>query len=93
MFTSTIGNINTYMALVGMVTAAIGNYYLQQKTNGKTVFLLLRVLISFCLNNGISDNAYYHWQLIRFPSLYLFKDKKGSEIIMMLATFFGNPMH
>ncbi|MFQ9037788.1 hypothetical protein [Hungatella sp.] len=91
MFTSTIGNINTYTALVGMVTAVSAVLFATENKWKKQCFYFASLVISFfALVMGISDNAYLSLAaLFGLLPLYLFKDKKGvKSYLMMLAAFF-----
>ena len=92
MFTSTIGNINTYTALVGMVTAVSAVLFATENKGKKQCFYFASLVISFfALVMGISDNAYLSLAaLFGLLPLYLFKDKKGvKSYLMMLAAFFS----
>ena len=92
MFTSTIGNINTYTALVGMVTAVSAVLFATENKWKKQCFYFASLVISFfALVMGISDNAYLSLAaLFGLLPLYLFKDKKGvKSYLMMLAAFFS----
>ena len=92
MFTSTIGNINTYTALVGMVTAVSAVLFATENKWKKQCFYFASLVISFfALIMGISDNAYLSLAaLFGLLPLYLFKDKKGvKSYLMMLAAFFS----
>ena len=92
MFTSTIGNINTYTALVGMVTAVSAVLFAAENKWKKKCFYFASLVISFfALVMGISDNAYLSLAaLFGLLPLYLFKDKKGvKSYLMMLAAFFS----
>ena len=92
MFTSTIGNINTYTALVGMVTAVSAVLFATENKWKKQCFYFASLVISFfALIMVISYNAYLSLAaLFGLLPLYLFKDKKGvKSYLMMLATFFS----
>lgn len=91
MFTSTIGNINTYTALVGMITAVAAVLFAVEKNWKRGIFYYVCLLISFfALIMGISDNAYLSLAaLFGFLPLYLFNRKEGvKRYLIILATFF-----
>lgn len=91
MFTSTIGNINTYTALVGMVTAVAAVLFASERRWKRMIFYYTCLLISFfALVMGISDNAYLSLAaLFGFLPLYLFNQKEGvRRYIVILASFF-----
>lgn len=92
MFTSTIGNINTYTALVGMITAVAAVLFATEVNWKKQCFYFACVVISFfALIMGMSDNAYLSLgALFGFLPLYLFGTKKGVKAYLLLvATFFS----
>lgn len=92
MFTSTIGNINTYTALVGMVAAVSAVLFATEDKWKKQCFYFAGLVISFfALVMGISDNAYLSLAaLFGFLPLYLFKNKKGvKSYVLILAAFFS----
>ncbi|MCD7964846.1 MAG: O-antigen ligase family protein, partial [Clostridiaceae bacterium] len=90
MFTSTIGNINTYTALVGMVTAVSAVLFAVEDKWKKQSFYFVSLVISFfALVMGISDNAYLSLAaLFGFLPLYLFKNKKGVKSYLLILTAF-----
>lgn len=90
MFTSTIGNINTYTALVGMVTAVSAVLFAAEGRWKKKCLYFVSLIISiFALVMGISDNAYLSLAaLIGFLPLYLFQNKKGVKAYLLIITSF-----
>lgn len=92
MFTSTIGNINTYTALVGMITAVSAVLFATEEKWKKQCFYFICLVISFfALIMGMSDNAYLSLgALFGFLPLYLFGTKRGVKAyLMIIATFFS----
>lgn len=91
-FTSTIGNINTYTAYVGMITAITTVLFSIVQQKKKIILYYLGMVITFfALIMGTSDNAYISLAaLFAFLPLYLFKDNIGiKRYIIILATFFS----
>lgn len=92
MFTATIGNINTYTALVGMVTAVSAVLFATEENWKKQCFYFAGLVISFfALIMGLSDNAYLSLAaLFGFLPLYLFGTKKGiKSYLLIVAAFFS----
>lgn len=91
-FTSTIGNINTYTAYVGIIVAIATVLYTTCKGTKRLIFYYLCMIISFfAIIMGVSDNAYLSLAaLFVFLPLYLFNKKKGiRRYLIVLATFFS----
>ncbi|MFT4104656.1 MAG: O-antigen ligase family protein [Lacrimispora sp.] len=91
-FTSTIGNINTYTAYVGIIAAIATVLFAASVERKKTVFYYLCMIITFfAIIMGASDNAYISLAtLFVFLPLYLFSNKKGIQsYLIVLATFFS----
>lgn len=91
-FTSTIGNINTYTALVGMVVAVAAVLFSIEKVwKRKLYYYICMVIGFFALIMGISDNAYLSLAaLFGLLPLFLFKNKKGiKNYMIIIATFFS----
>ncbi|WP_394523290.1 O-antigen ligase family protein [Lacrimispora sp. JR3] len=91
-FTSTIGNINTYTAYVGIIAAISAVLFSTAKEFRKMLFYFVSMIISFfALIMGVSDNAYLSLgALFAFLPLYLFKDNKGTRrYLTVLASFFS----
>lgn len=92
MFTSTIGNINTYTAYVGILTAIATVLF---STDGNLWNMLWHyfcmVISFFAIIMGVSDNAYLSLgALFGLLPLYLFKNNKGiQKYVIVLATFFS----
>lgn len=92
MFTSTIGNINTYTAFVGMGMAVAAVLFTTEKRRIKQLCYFICLIISFfAIIMGISDNAYLSiGALFAFLPLYLFGNKIGiKRYIMIIASFFS----
>ncbi|MDW2799686.1 O-antigen ligase family protein [Clostridium boliviensis] len=90
-FTSTIGNINTYTAYVGMIAAITTVLFSSVQQKKKLIFYYLGMVITFfALIMGTSDNAYLSLgALFAFLPLYLFNNNVGiKRYIAILATFF-----
>lgn len=90
MFTSTVGNINTYTACVAMVMAVAGVLFASSKGILKNIWYGVCVLISIAaLIIGESDNAYLSLAMFfGFLPLYLFRDRRGfRKYVTLLAMF------
>lgn len=91
-FTSTIGNINTYTAYVGIIVAISTVLFTSVKKLYKILFYYICMVIGFiALLMGVSDNAFLSLgTLFAFLPLYLFRDKNGiKRYIIVIATFFS----
>lgn len=89
-FTSTIGNINTYTAYVGIIAAISTVLFSTEKYFKKMLYYFISMIISFfAIIMGTSDNAYLSLgALFGFLPLFLFKDNKGiKRYIIVIATF------
>lgn len=90
-FTSTIGNINTYTSYVGIIMAISSVLFTTDRTSKSMLWHYVCVVISFlAIIMGVSDNAYLSLgALFAFLPLYLFKSRKGiRRYTILLATFF-----
>lgn len=91
-FTSTIGNINTYTAYVGIIVA-IGTVLFTMSNHIKQVtwYYTCMVIGFFSIIMGTSDNAYLSLgTLFAFLPLVLFKYKGGIfRYLIVLASFFS----
>ncbi len=91
-FTSTIGNINTYTAYVGIITGISTVLFTNEKRLIRIVLYYICMVISFfAIIMGVSDNAFLSLlALFGFLPLFLFKNKVGIQrYFIMLATFFS----
>lgn len=91
-FTSTIGNINTYTSYVGILVAiATVLFATDQKFKNMLWHYLCMVISFFSIIMGVSDNAYLSLGvLFGFLPFYLFKSRKGIQrFVIVLATFFS----
>lgn len=91
MFTSTIGNINTYTAIVGMYTAVSAVLFSFEKAWKRRSFYYASLIITlFALIMGISDNAYLSLAaLFGLLPFCLFNLKEGVKYyIVLLASLF-----
>jgi hypothetical protein len=89
-FTSTIGNINTYTAYVGIIMAISSVLFALNKDVKRSAFYLTSMVISFfAIIMGASDNAYLTLAaLFAILPLYLFNSKSGiQKYLFILATF------
>ena len=90
-YTSTIGNINTY-TIYAAVYLIISMILFTQENNRKKMFWYYgnMIISSFALIMGVSDNAYLSLAaLFGLTPLYLFRSKQGlSRYLISLATFF-----
>lgn len=91
MFTSTIGNINSYTVLVAMYTAVSAVLYATEKNIKKQIFYYLCTVVSlFAVIMGISDNAILSLgALYALLPFYLFGSDNGvRKYLVLLAGFF-----
>lgn len=89
-YTSTIGNINTYTVYVG-VLAAVSMILFSNEENPKRTYWYLGnfVLSIFALIMGTSDNAYLTLAaLFGFAPLYLFRNGRGIRRYFILTAVF-----
>ena len=90
-FTSTIGNINTYTSYVAMVSG-MGTvmFSVEKKTYRRLWYLIAAVISLFALIVGISDNAYLALLvLFGLLPLYLFRNIDGvKRYVLLLAVLF-----
>lgn len=90
-FTSTIGNINTYTAYVGILVAiAAALFATDMKFKSMLWHYLCMVIGFFAIIMGVSDNAYLSLgALFGFLPMYIFKKKDGiKRYFIILASFF-----
>ena len=93
LFTSTIGNINTYTACVALVMAVAGVLFAADSGKFGNIWHGICVTVSFvALVMGVSDNAYLSLAaFFGFLPLYLFRSKKGiQKFFLLLALFFSS---
>ncbi len=91
-FTSTIGNINTYTAYVGIITAIATVLFTKVQKGKRMILYYLCMIISFfAIIMGVSDNAYLSLAaLFGLLPLYLFSNRRGvKRYLVVLATFFS----
>ncbi|CUX40608.1 O-Antigen ligase [Clostridium sp. C105KSO15] len=91
-FTSTIGNINTYTAYVGILVAIATVLYTTDKQFKNMIWHYFCMVIGFfAIIMGVSDNAYLSLgALFGILPLYLFEKNKGiQKYLIVLATFFS----
>lgn len=90
MFTSTLGNINTYTAYVGMVLGVAIALFATSDGRLKTCFYYVAMIIgSFAIVLGTSDNAYLALGAIfAFLPCFLFQSRRGMKrYVIVLASF------
>lgn len=90
-FTSTIGNINTYTSYVAMISGMGTAMFSVEKNTYRRLWYLIVVVISlFALIVGISDNAYLALLvLFGLLPLYLFRNIDGvKRYVLLLAILF-----
>lgn len=90
-FTSTLGNINTYTAYVGIITAIATVLFATEKMIFKMCFYYVCTVIGFfAIIMGVSDNAYLSLAaLFGILPIYLFKNNNGvKKYLTVVATFF-----
>lgn len=91
MFVSFLGNINTYTAFVGMVSAVASVMFAKSEKWSFIIWYYLCMTIAFfALIMGLSDNAYLALAgLFGFLPFYLFRKKSGiKRYLVIVATFF-----
>lgn len=90
-FTSTVGNINTYTAYVGMVMGFSTLMFSVEKEQRKVIWYYVCMVISFmAIIMGCSDNAYLSIGVL-FAGLpfILFANREGiKRYLIILASFF-----
>lgn len=90
-YTSTLGNINTYTAYVAMVLAISVILFALEKNQKKMLWYYINLVVaSFALIMGTSDNAYLSLAvLFGLSPLYLFRTGTGFRRYMIsLSSFF-----
>lgn len=91
-FVSTLGNINSYTAYVGMITGFSGVMYVfsDKKTRAGWYFFCYIVSLA-ALITGISDNAYLSVAALLGvgPVLMLKKEKTMLRYLLLVVTFFS----
>lgn len=90
-YTSTLGNINTYTIYVGAVMVISMMLFTQEKNLKRMLwYYCIMIISSFALIMGTSDNAYLTLAaLFGLSPLYLFKTKQGvGRYLISVATFF-----
>ena len=91
MFTSTIGNINTYTSYLALISGMAVVLFTIEKNIYRRIWYLFNVIVSlFALITGISDNVYLALlALYGLLPLYLFSNIKGvKKYILLLAILF-----
>lgn len=92
MFTSTVGNINTYTAYVGMVMGyAAGMFAVEKKQWKMMVYYVCMIVAFMAIIMGCSDNAYLGIAaLFGLLPFVAFRSREGMKrYLIMLATFFS----
>lgn len=90
-FTSTVGNINTYTAYVALLMGLSAAMFATAKTLVKAIWYYgCMVITFFAIIMGCSDNAYLALgALFGFLPFVLFRSRVGvRRYLMMIATFF-----
>ena len=90
MFTSTMGNINTYTAYVALIMGVATAMFTTAKKPGRAVWYYICMVIAFfAIIMGCSDNAYLALgALFAFLPLALFRSRMGiRRYLLVLATF------
>lgn len=91
-FTSTVGNINTYTAYVALVMGFSGMMFAASKKRRHLVWYYSCMVISFmAIILGCSDNAYLSLAaLFGFAPILLFRRRTGvKRYLVMVASFFS----
>ena len=92
LYTSTLGNINTYTIYVATSMVISTMLFATEKKLPKIIWYYGCMMVaSFALIVGVSDNAYLSLAaLFGLSPLYLFKTKSGvSRYLISIATFFS----
>lgn len=90
-FTSTIGNVNSYAAFAGLSLGVAMTLYAAEKKRIKSILYYISTVVILCaLFMALSDNAYLALAaLFAFLPLYLFKNKRGIyRYSILISTFF-----
>lgn len=90
-YTSTLGNINTYTIYVAALLAVSLILFAKEKNTKRMLWYYGNMILSsFALIMGVSDNAYLSLAAIfGFAPLYLFRTKTGVQrYLVSLASFF-----
>lgn len=91
-FTSTLGNINTYTAYVGLLMGASSAMFALEKSPSKILWYYLCMVISFtAIIMGCSDNAYLSIAVLfgGLPFLLLASRDGIKRYLIIVATFFS----
>lgn len=91
LFTSFVGNINTYTALVSIYMGTASVLWISCKNKWKSIWYYFNMFITFlALITGLSDNAYLSLaSVFALLPLYTFQTKQGiCRYVIMLASFF-----
>jgi O-antigen ligase len=89
-FTSTIGNINTYTAFVALVMGAAAGVFVTTQKRVELIWSYVCLFVTFmAIIMGCSDNAYLALgALFAFMPLMLFRSRKGViRYLVMVSTF------
>ncbi|WP_243126761.1 O-antigen ligase family protein [Clostridium sp. HBUAS56010] len=90
-FTSTIGNINTYTAYVGIIVAiSTVLFSLSKELKQSVIYYICMVISFFAIIMGVSDNAYLSLaSLFCLLPFILFSSKNGMrKYLIIITTFF-----
>lgn len=90
-FTSTVGNINTYTAYVALIMGLASAMYATAKSLVKSVWYYVCMIVTFfAIIMGCSDNAYLALgALFGFLPFALFRSRTGiRRYLVMVASFF-----
>ena len=94
LFTSTIGNINTYTVYVGLVLALAGTLFvLSEEAPGRTLFYFATMALAFmALAMGSSDNGYLTLgAFFGFLPFVAFRTRRGiRRYFLTLTVFFAD---
>lgn len=89
-FTSTIGNINTYTAYVGIITAISTVLFAKENRSKHMMFYYICMITSFfAIIMGVSDNAYLTLMaLFGLLPIFLFLNMRGVKRYFIIITSF-----
>ena len=91
-FTSTLGNINTYTAYVGLIMGASASMFSLEKSPPKILWYYFCMIVSFtAIIMGCSDNAYLSMAALfgGLPFVLLANREGIKRYLIIIATFFS----
>lgn len=94
-FTSTLGNINTYTAYVALMLGFTATMFATIRDARRAVWYYVCMVVGFfAIIMGCSDNAYLALgALFGFLPLVLFKSRRGIRRYLLMVATFGTVIH